>query len=120
MTQGAMKVHKYARYFIRMMRYVPKEAGTEEKKLWFHRGLNHEIRIILTGAGHSSHMSMVNRALEAEKEISRQVESLVTKHRRAHHQSHIDLYHKPADGKAIHAEARSSHKDQVSATYNPK
>ena len=61
MTQGTMKVHEYARHFTRMMRYVPVETDTEEKKMfWFHRGLNYEIRIILVGDDYSSFMSMVN------------------------------------------------------------
>ena len=71
MTQGVMKVHEYARHFSRMMRYVPDETDTEEKKqFWFHRGLNYEIRIILAGDEYSSLMSMVNRAIAVEKEVT--------------------------------------------------
>ena len=58
MTQGVMKVHEYARHFTRMMRYVPDETDTKEKKqFWFHRGLNYEIRIILDGEEYPSLMS---------------------------------------------------------------
>ena len=58
-----------------MMRYVPDETDTEEKKMfWFHRGLNYEIRIILAGDEYSSLMSMVNRAIAVEKEVTLGVE----------------------------------------------
>ena len=87
-----MKVHEYARYFTRMMRYAPDETNTEEKKqFWFHRGLNYEIRIILAGDEYSSLMSMVNRAIVVEKEVTLGAERLRAKRRRAFHQSHLNM-----------------------------
>jgi hypothetical protein len=76
-----------------MMRYVPVETDTEEKKMfWFHQGLNYEIRIILAGDDYSSFMSMVNRAMAVEKEVTFGAERLMAKRIRAYHQSHLNMF----------------------------
>ena len=37
MTQGIMRVEEYARHFIKMSRYCPKDVETDEdKQRWFH------------------------------------------------------------------------------------
>jgi len=47
--------------------------------------LNYEIRIILAGDEYSSLMSMVNRAIVVEKEVTLGAERLRAKRRRAFH-----------------------------------
>ena len=68
------------------MRQTPKR-----RTFWFHRGLNYEIRIILAGEEYPSLMSMVNRAMAVEKEVTLGAERLRTKRRRACHQSHLNM-----------------------------
>ncbi|CAO2177522.1 unnamed protein product [Urochloa humidicola] len=79
-----MTVQEYAQKFTRMMRYAPDQTDTKEKKqFWFHRGLKHEIKIILAGEEYPSYMRMVNRALAVVKEQIGKDESLTAKKKRA-------------------------------------
>jgi hypothetical protein len=69
MTQGAMRVEKYERHFMKMMLYAPDDTNTDQKKqFWFLRGLQHGLRQALKASEHKSRCHLVNRAIAVEDE----------------------------------------------------
>ena len=68
LQQGSMSVDEYTHQFMELARYAPEEVDDDEKKQdMFKKGLNPELRTLLTPQIYPDFNTLMNKAILAER-----------------------------------------------------
>ena len=68
LQQGSMSVEEYTHQFMELARYAPEEVNDDEKKQdMFKKGLNRELRTLLTPQIYPDFNTLMNKAILTER-----------------------------------------------------